>query len=463
MHAPRIYDLSLCENDERFSTLSRFHESTFGCKPEFIVFAPGRVNLIGEHVDYSGYSVLPMAIRQAVLLGISAQRGVELEFHFRNIDDVKYPGKKVAVSNLVIDPCNRKWHDYLICGIRAILEEFKFVEPSQAFDCSVLSDIPPAAGLSSSSALVCAAALATLYFYKHKASKLTLSKLCASGERWVGTEGGGMDQAICFLGEEGQAQWIEFDPLKCTPVVLPEGATFVVAHSRVEIEKATTVIYNTRVVECRLASLVLAHAQKLELPYIRTLLDVEKKLGWGLSAMKALVKEVLHEHPYTKAEICSILHLTEEQVDVLYLNREVREAGIKEFKLYQRALHVYQEADRVLSFFTACELVEGAVVEPKAVLERLGKLMSASHVSCRDLYECSHPQLDNLVRLLKPFSYGARMTGAGWGGCVVALVKKDQVDACFMELKETFYDGNQALFDRLVFVSPPSKGACIYT
>lgn len=90
--------------------------------------------------------------------------------------------------------------------------------------------------------------------------------------------------------------------------------------------------------------------------------------------------------------------------------------------------------------------------------------MTESHISLRDDYECSHPQLDRLVEMSKDFSYGARLTGAGWGGCAVALVPPDNVHKYISFLKENFYGslGVHEALDSLVFATAPNDGACVY-
>lgn len=96
-------------------------------------------------------------------------------------------------------------------------------------------------------------------------------------------------------------------------------------------------------------------------------------------------------------------------------------------------------------------------------LEKLGKLMSQSHKSLRDLYECSHSQLDKLVELSSELTLGARLTGAGWGGCAVALVEPQNVDKYIAFLKENFYKKlNVSNCDNLVFATSPNSGACVY-
>ncbi|KAF4513921.1 UNVERIFIED_CONTAM: hypothetical protein B566_EDAN017902 [Ephemera danica] len=141
---------------------------------------------------------------------------------------------------------------------------------------------------------------------------------------------------------------------------------------------------------------------------------------------------------------------TEENLNELSLSMNTRQ--LKEFKLHQRALHVFQEAWRVREFCRCCQRQDG--------LSALGNLMKQSHASLRDLYECSHPELDRLVSAGAEFVEGARLTGAGWGGCAVALTSADRVDDYVASLKHEFYPAGK-LLEHLVFATEPQNGAMV--
>jgi N-acetylgalactosamine kinase len=153
-----------------------------------------------------------------------------------------------------------QWRDYVCCGLRGCLEASPDVATPVVTGLSMLvsGNVPIACGVSSSSALVIASALvgSVAWGVKTVVTRVQLAEACARAERYVGTEGGGMDQAISLLGERGAAKLVEFNPLRTTSVKLPPGATFVVCNSMVTMEKAATAEFNTRVVECRLASQV---------------------------------------------------------------------------------------------------------------------------------------------------------------------------------------------------------------
>lgn len=146
-----------------------------------------------------------------------------------------------------------EWYKYFLCGVKGILEHIgQPAHTNKGFMTAISGNIPPAAGLSSSSALVCSAVLTTAYFNSVPLVKEKLATIAAQCEQYIGTQGGGMDQAIEFLAKQGCAQYIEWNPLRATSIQLPDKATFVIANSLTEANKAATHDFNQRVVECRL-------------------------------------------------------------------------------------------------------------------------------------------------------------------------------------------------------------------
>ena len=153
-------------------------------------------------------------------------------------------------------------------------------------------------------------------------------------------------------------------------------------------------------------------------------------------------------------------------------------ASASTFKLQQRALHVWGEAERVELFRTICAFLtseketmssyQETVQAPnfRARLKSLGKVMTASHSSCRTLYECSCPELDALVdAALAAGALGARLTGAGWGGCIVALVYKDRVSNFINEVQSIYYSGRRGTpvdVSNTIFETAPARGADIF-
>lgn len=418
------------------------------------------MNLIGEHVDYSGFSVLPMCIDQDVLVMYSPSPDPSASVcRVENLDR-SFSGLSFA-SNFApstINPAHYTWTNYFLAGYGSFLEHARVAPRPLCF--LVHGTVPKGAGLSSSSALVCAAILATMAAHGLSLPRTQLAELACSAERYVGTMGGGMDQAISLLGSKGTAKLIHFFPLRTEDVPLPHAALFVILHSRVDSLKAAAErsfedTYNMRVVECRLAAAALARRLALApLPAVRRLAQVMHEAGLTFAEMANLCATVLPDAPVTRSAAAQLLGLSEAELTEQYLARVP--AHVTHFHLLQRARHVYSESARVLAFQSEC-------MRPAhgAQLQALGALMDASHASLATDYACSVPQLDALVLTARAAgALGARLTGAGWGGCVVALVPRDRLAAFLAVVRAQFYaDVPEGQLSDLLFVTAPGPGA----
>ncbi|KAL5541497.1 hypothetical protein UlMin_009207 [Ulmus minor] len=467
----------------RFDKLKSKFVEVFGNPPDVFARSPGRVNLIGEHIDYEGYSVLPMAIRQDTIVAIRKRDAGEAEKLLRiaNVNDKYQICTYPADPDQEIDLKNHRWGHYFICGYKGYHEYAKAkgvnVGVPVGLDILVDGTVPTGSGLSSSAAFVCSSTIAIMAAFEVNFPKKEIAQLTCECEQHIGTESGGMDQAISVMAKNGFAELIDFNPIRATDVQLPAGGTFIIAHSLAESQKAVTAAtnYNNRVVECRLAAIVLGIKLGMKpqeaISKVKTLSDVEGLCvsfagTHGSSDPVLAVKEYLKEDPYTAEEIEKI---TEESLPSVLGNSptslDVLKAA-KHFKLYQRAAHVYSEAKRVHAFK---DTVYSNISE-EDMLKKLGDLMNESHHSCSVLYECSCPELEELVKICRDNgALGARLTGAGWGGCAVALVKENIVPQFILNLKEHFYqkriDGgiiNNNDLGLYVFASKPSSGAAIF-
>ncbi|XP_030045429.1 N-acetylgalactosamine kinase isoform X2 [Microcaecilia unicolor] len=438
----------------RFLKLKEMFTFKFGSSPKFYVRAPGRVNLIGEHIDYCGYAVLPMAIEQDILAAVEPLKTQIVQLANANPLYLDFTSN---ADNIQIENTKPLWHNYFLCGLKGIQERFSLSGP-HGMNCLVEGTIPPSAGLSSSSALVCCAGLVGLNVNGLTLSKVELAELCAKSERFIGTEGGGMDQSISFLAEEGTAKLIEFSPLRATDVKLPAGTVFVIANSCVEMNKAATSHFNIRVMECRLAAKLIAKLQGLDWKTLWKLGDLQMKLGVSLEEMLTVVEKTLHPEPYSREEICKSLGINLEELRSIILSQNTQD--VCSFKLYQRAEHVYSEAARVLRFKKVCDEA------PADAIQLLGDLMNQSHMSCRDMYECSCLELDQLVDIcLKSGAIGSRLTGAGWGGCTVSLVPADKLASFLASVRDAYYktdDHRLSLQNRSLFATKPGGGAMVF-
>ncbi|RWS28133.1 N-acetylgalactosamine kinase-like protein [Leptotrombidium deliense] len=461
-------------SNESLSKLCENFKNTFGRKASFIVRVPGRVNLIGEHIDYHGFSVLPMAIESDILIAVSENK--EGKICLENSESEKYKSycEQSTDFNLITPP---SWFHYFLCGFRGITEKLHSNNQcngtiecvtSKGLNAFVVGSIPPSSGLSSSSALVSAAALSTLCLMKgcDKIVKAEIAELCASSERYIGTQGGGMDQAIAFLATNGSAKLIEFEPsLSSSTVILPRNAVFYVIHCGSTLNKAATHHFNTRVFETRIAALIIAKKNNViagdyvsNKKYL-SLRDVMVALGKNCEQMSASLKEYIQQKDYSIDDILQELSINEQSL--LELVSGCSQDAIEKFKhvisnsgdslrLFNRALHVYEEANRVLRVKNICE----TNANDQEKLRLIADLMNDSHLSCKNLYECSCEQLDETVEMaLRYGAFGARLTGAGWGGCVVAALPESSVQS---------FEDNMKQQSKSYFRSKPSQGALIY-
>nr|XP_017532960.2 N-acetylgalactosamine kinase isoform X3 [Manis javanica] len=405
----------------RLLKLKEVFKSKFGSLPKFYVRAPGRVNIIGEHIDYCGYSVLPMAIEQDMLIAVEPVKTHTLQLANTN---PLYSDFSTSANNTEIDKTKPLWHNYFLCGFKGIQEHFG-LSNLPGMNCLVDGNIPPSSGLSSSSALVCCAGLAMLTVLG-----MSLSK----------------------------AKLIEFSPLRATDVKLPSEAVFVIANSCVEMNKAATSHFNIRVMECRLAAKLLAKYKGLQWDKVLRLEEVQAKLGVSLEEMLLITEDALHTEPYSPEEVCRCLGISLQELRTQILSPNTQDVLI--FKLCQRAKHVYSEAARVLQFKKMCEEA------PDDMVPLLGELMNQSHASCRDMYECSCPELDQLVDICRKFGApGSRLTGAGWGGCTVSIVPADKLPSFLANVHEAYYQQSARSLvpeEQRLFATKPGGGALVF-
>src|SRR5216110_2747802 len=255
-----------------------------------VVRAPGRVNLIGEHIDYCGLPVLPMALGRSVRLAFHPRSDRETRLVNR---DPRFAPSAFAVNESIPPAPAGDWSNYARAAVGAVARRFPDL---RGVDALVESDLPIAAGLSSSSALVVAMALAILHANGVSVASLELMELLGKGERYVGTAGGGMDQAIILGAQAGCASRIDFHPLRLTPTAVPADWQFLVAWSLVHAEKsgAAQQAYNERTRQCdearRLVAARLGRRDDITYPALLAAAPVEELLeaaGTTLSGVLA--------------------------------------------------------------------------------------------------------------------------------------------------------------------------------
>ncbi|EPE26841.1 Ribosomal protein S5 2-like protein [Glarea lozoyensis ATCC 20868] len=480
----------------RWQSLMKQFQSNYGHAPQFVSRSPGRVNIIGEHIDYSLYSVLPMAITADALLAVRVVEETEKSDYYTikvaNVQGTKFPSHefKIPYDTVDIDAKVHEWTNYFKSGLRGALELLRkkrgsaFLKPVSM---EILMDgtVPAGGGLSSSAAFVSASALALMYANGEKSvDKKELTELAIVSERAVGVNSGGMDQSASVLSLRGTALFVSFTPnLMAQPVKFPSTTpelSFVIAQSFVQSNKHVTgpVCYNLRVVECSLAAAYLnAAVNKTAEPlpsdsgplgislngfhrkyFYSTPKSPEEEL---LELIELTKKTLTQEQGYTREEIAPVIGMTVEELNERFTSTFPVRA--EQFKLRQRALHVFSEALRVLEFMS---LLRSPTSLDESFNKKLGDLMNATQDSCRDDYECSCPELDKLCSIArKAGSYGSRLTGAGWGGCSVHLVPADKVEAVKQAWEEEYYskmDLSAEQKEAAVVVSKPGSGSVVF-
>lgn len=371
-------------------------KNRFGSGPKpAIVSVPGRVNLIGEHIDYHDLPVLPVAI----------QRRVSIAFHPRQDERIRavssgYEEREFTLSGSADSSTAGDWSNYLKAAAQAARSRWPI---TRGIDAAIASDLPTAAGLSSSTALLTGFTIALLHANHICPSVCELMSILPDAEQFVGTRGGGMDHAIVLAAKAGCALLIEFAPLRMEPVPVPDGWSFLVAHSLTTAEKSGAVRaeYNAR------RSAGIQALQQLGLPSYLAALETD----WQSFAAKLS-------------------------------GGAVRNAF----------LHVLSEAVRVRKAVEALRVNDYG---------EFGRLLIASHASLRDSLRVSTPALDALVETaLEAGATGARLTGAGFGGCVAVLCQTSDRDQIREQLITRYYAG-RAQFnpEKHLFFAEPSQGA----
>ncbi|MDY6845689.1 MAG: galactokinase [Chloroflexota bacterium] len=332
----------------------------FNAEPEFMIFAPGRVNLIGEHTDYSDGFVLPFAINLGIIIAFSPKSNDQINLYALDFDQFF----EQSISTIL--EFEDGWKGY-IKGVIRVLKDMGF--KLKGFQGVVAGNLPIGAGLSSSAALEVAAVKTLCISSDIHLPNIELAKISQIAEReFVGVNVGIMDQLISAKGRLGHAVKLDCRTLETEYVPLPEGVAFVVLDTKTRRELSHSA-YNTRHEEVDIAARIL---------------------------------EVLNLRDATHAM------LTEKK-------------GSFPMDVYHRAKHVISENERVHDFVAAMQNND---------LRKMGDLLNTSHESLRDDFDVSSKELNIIVDLAKeqPGCFGARMTGAGFGGCALAMIDQGVLD-----------------------------------
>jgi len=399
--------------------------------------APGRVNLIGEHMDYNGLPVLPMALDEAIYMAFAPRDDGRI--CIANVDE-RYPSLSFDNAPALAPSPAGSWDNYVKAAVSGLNAHFG-ADATTGMDILVDSTLRAAEGLSSSSALVVASALAYLACLGKELdaeiTKLELADLLASAEQFVGTRGGGMDQAVILCAEKGYATKIDFYPLRLEHVPVPEDHAIVVCSSLVRVEKSGAALhrFNMMPASCRLiAAIVNQEVQRQfgEEVSIERLGDLWLgPLCLTYDEGQEIIDAALPNPLTTLEDAARILGDAPDSLREHYFGDiPVPDEGLP---LQARARHLYTEFRRV-------ETARDALLAGDA--PAFGVQMNASHTSCADDFFISSEQLDTLVAAARAAgAIGARLTGAGFGGCTANLVPAAS-QASFQEAVEKSYYRN---------------------
>lgn len=373
--------------------------SAYGTVPDAVYFSPGRVNLIGEHTDYNGGSVFPCALSFGTYLLLRKNGGKTFKFKSLNQPEVI----ELSMDQLTT-PLDKVWANYPLGVIAQFIK--RGVEIKEGFDILIWGNVPNGAGLSSSAALEVVTAYALNDQLGTGFNRTVLAQIGQKAEHeFAFVNCGIMDQFASANGAKDHAIHLNCDTLEfeLVPVKL-EGVKILISNTH-SPHKLDSGAYNQRVAECKKAVELISKVRPIK--YLAELTEEDFKS----------VESSLDSDPVA----------------------------------HKRARHVVTEVQRTSDAVKALKAGE---------IEKFGKMMNASHVSLRDDYEVTGLQLDTMAEEAWkiPGVIGSRMTGGGFGGCTVSLVKEDAIDA-FIEKVGAAYKAKTGITPDF-YVAEIGDGAC---
>ncbi|WP_276502193.1 galactokinase [Terrimonas pollutisoli] len=338
---------------------NRFHKDA----TDFF-FCPGRVNLIGEHIDYNGGKVMPCAISRGTFLAIAKNTDKKLRLQCLNFPETAELHLQTSYAKT-----GKEWFNYPLGSLNQLLQEGHTIS---GLDMLFYGNLPIGAGLSSSASIEVLTMFAANELFQLDISNIEIAKLGKKVENeFIGLNSGIMDQFAVAMGRKNKAILLNCDSLEYEYLPFEIGDYVLAIINSNKPRTLADSKYNERFRECG-------------------------------AALKLLKKEL------------TVTHLCDIDSSTFHTHKHL----INDAVLEKRALHVITENERVKEAKNALQLNQ---------LDRFGELMYASHQSLQELYEVSGKELDTIVEFCKTHDgcIGARMTGAGFGGCAIALVKKD--------------------------------------
>ena len=354
--------------DRLYEGFRKYYGDTKGAE---LFFSPGRVNLIGEHTDYNGGHVFPCALTMGTYALVRKRSDNKMNFVSLNFNNAEVT--TVEIPELSYQKKNG-WANYLIGVVWAFLG--KGYKIDKGFDLAMLGNIPSGAGLSSSASIEVLMGTALKYMYDIDIDMVEVAKIGQTSEnQFNGMNCGIMDQFAVAMGKKDNAIFLDTADLSYE-------------YAPVKLKDAKVLITNSHVKHSLVDS------------------AYNDRRNESTAALKAL---------QTKLNISGLGDLTEEEF-------EENQYLITDEVQRKRAKHAVYENQRTIKAVNALKNND---------IETFGKLMNASHISLRDDYEVSCPEVDKLVEIAWniPGVIGSRITGGGFGGCTVSIVKNDAIES----------------------------------
>ena len=384
----------------REDVVAKFQER-FGEAPAHVVRAPGRVNLLGEHVDYNDGFVLPIAIDRATWLAFSPSGTAQTTLAAEDLsEEVSFTPETLPAKTDTAGRALPIWALYP-AGVLWALNEADLETP--ALNGIYASNVPQGSGLSSSASVEMAFVLAWQTLGRWTLPPMKRALLGQKAEnKYVGVNCGIMDQFASACGEKDRLLYLDCRSLEWHTLPLPKDVAIVIADTKMR-RTLTSGEYNSRRADCEEAVRILS----AHLPGITSLRDIH------VEAFNQLASQLPE-------------------------------------RVQKRARHVVQEIERSQR---AIPLLE------KGDILQFGKLLNDCHASLRDLYEVSIPELDVMARVAQslPGCYGARLTGAGFGGCTVNLVDVEKTEG-FADQLASGYEAETGMHPE-IYICQASQGA----
>jgi galactokinase len=438
----------LAAQTERYARARQGFVAAFGSGPSVFLRTPGRINLIGEHTDYNGGFVLPVALDRDVLFLYRPR--TDAVVRVVNVED-GYSAFSFELSAQIPPASHGDWSNYFRGAGQEICRCFADHVAVRGMDVLVSGSppfgVPRGSGLSSSTALTVAVALALVTRNEIDIERADLAHLCSEAEWYVGTRGGMMDQFSALLSRRDYALFLDCRPsaggvYTLDHVPVPAGIQIVLLNSGVRHENVRGE-FNQRVAECKIGVRLL----QTRYPSVDLLRDVTPEaLGVGGAEFWATIHDLLP----AQATAGELVHcgLDEDWLHDLMADHRLDPGG--SFAVLPRCRHVLSENARVL---------DGVAALRGGHVKRFGELMDAAHASMSKDYGASCPEVDALAEIARRQAgvLGARITGAGWGGGVVALVRRGLAETWIEDIRAAYHAATGLTCT--VYVCRPGAGA----